>query len=180
MPEEIKTLKESREELTKLGFPQEDAKKLLTKAQINAVINALKASNVVKKVDTLELKVNPKEEKQDEKRWISKAERQQDFFDSQPKVRVLIPLDPHEKQGVVREVVVKGRKKIIHVSGAVWTKTFNGFMVIVPKGVYTEVAKAIAENIAEEHNQTQHAGDQWLVDRIDPETGKSVRSQLEQ
>jgi len=183
MSEEIKleelTVKELQAEAVKLGMPEEDTKTFTTKAPLIATINALKASNVVKKVDTLEPKVNPKEEKQDEKRWKSKAERQQDFFDSQPKVRVLIPLDPHEKQGVVREVMVKGRKKIIHVSGAVWSKTFNGFMVIIPKGIYTEVSQPVADNIAEEYNQTQHAGDQWLIDRIDPQTGKPVRSQLE-
>ena len=176
---EEKTVKELRAEAVKLGMLEVDAKTFTVKAPLIATINALKVANEVKKVDSLELKVDPKEEKQDEERWRSKAERQQDFFESQPKVRVLIPLDSHEKQGVVKEVMVNGRKKTTHVSGAVWAKTFNGFMVIIPKGIYTEVSEAVADNIAEEYQQTQQAGKQWLIDRFDPETGKSVRSQLE-
>jgi len=176
---EEKTVKELREELVKLGMPVEDAEKLTTKAQIGVTINALKAANVVKKVDSLEPKVDLKEEKQDEKRWQSKADRMAKHLEEQPKVRVLIPLDPQEEQGVVREIEIRGIKQYVHVSGAVWSKTFNGYKVVIPKGIYTKVPEQIADNISEEYNQTQHAGDQWLIDRVDPQTGKSVRSQLE-
>ena len=173
------TLSELQAEAVKLGMPEEDSKTFTIKAPLIATINALKATKVVQKVDTLEEKVSPKEEREDEKKWQSKADRMAKHLEGQPKVRVLIPLDPNEKQGVVREIEVRGIKQYVHVSGAVWSKTFNGYKVIIPKGVYTAVPEQIAENISEEFNQTQNAGAQWAIDRIDTQTGKPVRSQLE-
>lgn len=177
MVDQEKTLKELREELVGLGISAEKAEKFTTKAQLVTTIEALRAAG--DKVESLDPKINPKEEKEDLKRWQSKSERMREHLESQPKVRVLIPLDPNEKQGVVREIESNGRKETVHVSGAVWSKTFNGYRVIVPKGVYWSVPEQIAENIEQEYNQTQHAGDQWRIDRVDPETGKSVKSQLE-
>ena len=168
------TVKDLRDELVKLGMPQEDADKLQTKAQLQAVINTLKASKVI----TTTEKVDPKEERQDEKRWQTKADRMAENLESQEKVSIIIPLDPNEKPGVVNTVEVRGHKEYVYVSGGVWSKTFNGYRVIVPKGVYTEVPRQIAQNIADENNQTLMAGEQWKLDRIDPNTGRPVREQL--
>ena len=121
------TTKELQAELVKLGMPEEDTQKFNTKAALIATINVLKATKVVNKVDTLEPPVNPKEEKESEKHWQSKADRMAKSLESQPKVRVLIPLEPQEKQGVVREMEIRGLKQYVYVSGAVWSKTFNLF-----------------------------------------------------
>jgi hypothetical protein len=171
---EEKTVKQLREELVELGMPKEDAEKMSTKAQIQAIIDTFKAN----KVTSLNEKPNPQEEKDTEKAWQSKADRMHDFFEKQEKVRVLIPLDPNEKPGVVNTITVRGRKQYVYVSGAVWSKSFNGYRVIIPKGTYTEVPEAVAENIADEFRQTQAAGEQWKIDRIDTRTGKPVKDQL--
>ena len=81
------TVKDLRDELVKLGMPQEDADKLQTKAQLQAVINTLKASKVI----TTTEKVDPKEERQDEKRWQTKADRMAENLESQEKVSIIIP-----------------------------------------------------------------------------------------
>ena len=74
--------------------------------------------------------------------------------------------------------MINGREEIFVKSGAVWSKSFNGYRVIIPKGVYTEVAKDIAKNVSDELNQTLMAGDEFKLDRIDPNTGRPVREQL--
>ena len=99
-------------------------------------------------------------------------------LEKQDKVRVLIPLEPKEKVGVVKEVKVRGILQYRHVSGAVWSKTFNGYKIILPKGVYTNVPEQIADNIAAELDQTQRAGESLKIDRIDPSTGRPVADQL--
>jgi hypothetical protein len=172
------TVKDLQAEAVKLGMPEEDSKTFTTKAPLIATINALKATSAAKRVETLEPIVSPKEDRKDAQLWQSKADRMRESLEQQPKVRVLIPLDPGEKQGVVKRVMVNDREELVAVSGGIWSKTFNGYKVIIPKGVYTEVPMQIADNIAEEFSQTAHAGDQWLVDRIDPSTGKPVRNQL--
>jgi|SRR3990167_3455938 len=120
----------------------------------------------------------PKEEKETERHWSAKADRQKAYFDSLPRVRILIPCESGEKPGVIEEKVVDGKKQMVVVSGAVWSKTFNGYKVIVPKGVYTEVSEAVAENIAEEYNQVQKSNARFSLDRIDTQTGRPVKEQL--
>ena len=173
------TVKELQAEAVKLGMPEEDVKTFTIKAPLIATINALKANAVIKKVDTLEVPANPKEEKQTEKKWQSKADRMCDYLEGRPKVAILIPCEAGEKPGVVNTIEVRGRKQYVYVSGAVWSKTFNGYKIIVPKGVQgVLVADDIAKNIADEYNLTQAAGEQWKIDRIDPTTGKPVKEQL--
>lgn len=173
------SVKELQVEAVKLGISEDEVKTFTIKAPLIITINALKKSKEIKPVDTLMPPVDPKEEKQDIKRWQSKADKMRDSLESQPKVRVLIPLDPSEKQGIVKKVIVRGKEETIYVSGAIWSKTFNGYKVIIPKGIYTEVPQQIADNIGDEYNQTIHAGDQWALDRIDPKTGQPVKNQLE-
>ena len=114
-----KTVKQLREMAVKLGMPKEDAESFDKKAPLIATINILKATKAtkVKKVKTLNPPPNPKEEKKIEKQWRSKAERMRAKLDAQPQIRFMIPLEGEEKSGVVREVMVKGRKEYIHVSG---------------------------------------------------------------
>lgn len=59
-------------------------------------------------------------------------------LDKQEKVRVFIPLGIGEKQGV----------------NAVETVTINGLRMVLPKGVYSTVPKAVAEIIERHYNMT--------------------------
>ena len=180
-PLEEMTLKNLQAEATKLGLQNVELFK--TKAPLIAAINSLQQAKIaaqpsIPTVTTLEPPVNPKEERADEKRWISKADRMREHLASQPKVRVWIPLEASEKQGVVKEVTVRGYKETIAVSGAVWTTNLNGVHIVVPKGIYTDVPEQVANKIGREYNQTQHAGDKIRIDRIDPQTGRPVSEQL--
>lgn len=170
-------LEELQKEAVSLGMPQVDADKFDNEELLESTVNTLRALNA-SKVVSLEEKANPKEDKDTEKNWRSKADRQKAYFDSQDQVTVMIPLEPGEKQGVVETRIVNGREEVFVKSGAVWSKSINGYRIVVPKGVYTPVAKDIAENISNELNQTLNAGEQWKIDRLDPQTGQPVRNQL--
>jgi hypothetical protein len=166
-----------QKEAFELGMPKEDIEKFRDMGTLEAAVNSMKAIKA-DKIVSLEENADPKEEKETEKHWTSKADRQKAYFDSRPKVRILIPCEGDEKPGVVEEKEVNGRLEMVAVSGAIWSKTFNGYRVIVPKGVYTEVSEAVADNIADEFNQVQKSNAQFSIERIDPKTGKPVREQL--
>lgn len=173
---DISVLDILKEEAVKFGMPKSDADKFTSEESLRATVNVLKAnqvSNVVTPVVE-----SPKEMKEDEKRWQTKADRQKAFYDSQKQITVMIPLEPGEKPGVIEKKMVNGREEIFVLSGAVWSKSFNGYRVVVPKGVYTPVAEAIAQDISDELNQTMMAGERFKIDRIDPNTGQPVRNQL--
>lgn len=174
------TMKQLKEELVNLGMPADDVVKFNSKVQVIAAINAIKAAKVVNKVDSLEEKIDIKEEKQVAKVYTTKAKRQYAYWDSEPKVSILVPLEGKEKQGVVREEYsqIEGRIIQTHVSGAIQPVTENGATFLVPKGVYVEVPRPVAKLIQDKYNQTAAAGSNILIDRIDPETGKKVADQL--
>jgi hypothetical protein len=175
MADREKTVKELQDELSKQGFDEKALAGIRTKDALIATLTALKAKS---KVATLNPPKDPKEEKDTEKAWQTKADKFSKHLEKQPKVRVLIPLEVGEKVGNVKKIKIKGIMQYRHISGAVWSKTFNGFRVILPKGIYTEVPEQIADNIAKELDQTQRAGEHLKIDRIDPQTGKPVRDQL--
>lgn len=182
------SVKDLQKMAVKLGMPETDAALFSTKAPLIATINTLKAQSVVQSNPTQPvieatqeptIPVEPKDDKQIQSQWVSKAQKMYEFLEAQPKVAILIPCEPSEKPGVVERKMVHGINQYVYISGAVWTKTFNGFRVIVPKGVQgVKVPEDIAQNIADEFNLTQSAGDQWKIDRPDPLTGKTVRDQL--
>lgn len=181
IPQEEMTLKDLQAEAVKLGLQQVELFK--TKGQIIAAINSLRQATIISEkptetVNPLAEPVNPKEERADEKRWKSKADKMRENLDAQPKIRVMVPLEPNEKQGVVKEVMVGGHKETIAVSGAVWVTNLNGVHIVVPKGIYCDVPEQVADKISREYNQTQHAGDRFRTDRIDPQTGRPVSEQL--
>jgi len=169
-----KTVKELRADLVELGFDKKAAEGIRTRDALEATIESVKGG----KVATLNEPKDPKEEKATREKWLAKADKMSKHLHSQPKIRVLVPLEPNEKVGVVKEVKRRGIIQYQHIRGAVWSKTFNGYKVIVPKGVYYDVPEQIAENIANELNQTQHAGDHVRLDRTDPNTGRPVRERL--
>ncbi len=182
-----KTIRDLREELVKLGFSATAAKAIMSRKAANEVIKNLKSLKKAKKAEKVEPKKvetiaddsTPEENKFTEKRWRSKAERMAKHLEKQETIRVLIPLEANEKVGVVKEKIVHGIKIFEHVSGAIWSKTFNGYTVIYPKGTYVDVPEQIADNIREEYSQTEAAGRHLRLDRTDPRTGTSVRQQLQ-
>lgn len=165
------SLSQLKEKAVVLGLTAEELKSFITKASIIATIRAIEK---VKPVATLNPTETPREIKEDSRRWETKVDKMRAFLENQPTVRVLIPLEGDEKQGVVKEA----NGQMVAVSGAVWSKTFNGYRVCIPKGKYTDVPQSIAENIEKEYHQTTHAGDQWKLDRVKAETGELVSKQL--
>lgn len=78
---------------------------------------------------------------------LSKSALMKQHFDNSPKVRIFIPKTPGEK------------------GDTFWEKSFNGYMVRVPKGRYVDVPQPVAENIEMEFNQTEDAGSDFRLDR---------------
>lgn len=171
------TVKQLRKRAVNLGMPKEDAGVFDKKAPLIATINSLKASSVgkeVKRVKTLNPAESPKEKREVEKKWKSKADRMRAKLESQPKIRFMVPLSGDEKPGVIREEIINGRKEFVHVSGAIETVQLNGYKTLIPKGVFVELPEQVAEVLSEAHRLTQEAGKDYLIDRVDPETGKKV------
>lgn len=193
--------KQLQEELVKLGMPQDEAAKILTKSTLIATINTLKtmqdqvkeSAEIAAKANEIATKAteeakkdgpaeveNPIEERLVEKNWRSKAHKQWAFWDGQPKVRILVPLMGQEKKGVIRFEYSKVFKREIpvHVSGAIQTVIENGAQYVIPKGVYVEVPEPVAKRIEDKFQQTSDAGRDMLADRIDPRTGHPVSDKL--
>jgi hypothetical protein len=180
-PLNVLTVKQLREEAVKAGMPKEDAEKFEGKPPLIATINALRAANAAKKVEkvkTLNPPEDPKEERLTERRWRGKAEKMRAKLEGQPKIRYFIPLEGEEKPGVVREVVVKGRKEFVHVSGAIETVQLNGYKTLIPKGRFVNLPQQVAEVLSASVENTQKAGEQFLATRPDPNTGKEVGDKL--
>lgn len=167
------TLTQLKEKALVLGIPEQELKNFTTKAPLITTIRAMQ--NIKPEpVKTLEPVESTQVREADDRRWENKVERMKNFLASQPTVRVLIPLDEGEKPGELKEV----NGEMVAVGGAVWSKTFNGYRVTIPKGKYWTVPQAIAENIEQEYHQTTHAGDAFRIDRVKPETGEQVSKQL--
>ncbi len=186
VPQDKTSLELLREEAIALGMLKKDAEKFESEELLQSTIDTLKAVKASATAPTKE-KLNPKEERATEKRWRGKAEKQKAYFDSLIPVRMLIPCLGEEKPGVVEEKVIDGIKQTVVLSGAVWSKTFNGYKVIIPKGVYTNVSgvdpetdkiAGVAKNIQDEFSQVQKSNERFSVDRIDPKTGRPVKDQL--
>jgi len=182
----VKKIKDLREKLVKLGLDPKTAGSVMSFAAAEEIIEKLtkakeaeKVKEVEKeKVETIADDSTIKENKSTEQDWQAKADRMYHHLEKQSKVRVLIPLNSNEKVGVVKEKMVKGIRRFEHVSGAIWSKTFNGYTVVYPKGTYVDVPEQIADNIAKEQNQTELAGQHLRLDRTDPKTGTTVGQQL--
>ncbi len=163
-----------QKEAIKLGMPEETAGKFKDVALLQDTVNTLKAVGASQVAPVQTEPVNPREDARIEKVWKSKAERMKAYLDGRPKVRIIIPCDAKEKAGTVVER--SDGKKVY--AGAWWSKTFNGYRVDVPKGVYTEVPIDIADNISAEFNQVQADLARFGIDRIDEKTGKPVADRL--
>jgi len=178
---EVKTLKELKEELIGLGMPSESVETFTTKGQIIAIMNTLKAKKVVDKVDSIEETISPSEEKQTEKAWRSKAQIMWDKWMAAPKVQILFPADPGKKPGIVEwRKDAKGNDYQIALTPAdsIQEIQVNGAKYLVPKGVMVEVPKPVADRVAEMLMLGSQAGADILLDRIDPKTGHPMNEIL--
>jgi hypothetical protein len=166
------TVRDLREIVVKLGIPEEEAENFGTKKPLIATINALRAKAVVE---------TPGQRKKDEKKYLSKKERMRAILMEQKKVRILIPLEGEEKPGIIKWKYdkVSKRKEQVYVSGAYTPVQINGFKWLVPHGKYEEVPEQIADMIADAQGMTAEAGRAYLIDRIDPKTGKPISDKLE-
>jgi hypothetical protein len=185
MQEELqkKTVKELQQDLIKLGMSEEDVGAFKTKATLIATINTLSATKKIeeepKRVATLEESPNPVEEKEIGIQYAEKRKRMKDHLLAQPKVSILIPLEPGEKVGVVEWRTDKnGEEYQLHISGAIESVQINGFKFFIPKGRYYEVPKQIAEVVSQSQQQVLEAGQEFSIDRIDPNTGRPMRDIL--
>jgi hypothetical protein len=170
------SLSQLKDEVVKLGMSKEDADKFTSKPPLIVTIKNIKDAKEVKRVKTLNEPPNPKEEKLITKVWQSKKDKMRDHLEKQPKVTFFIPLAEGgtEKPGVVRTVLVNGKKEYLHVSGAVEWRCFNGYRVCIPKGVFTEIPIQVANKLKEAMLPTE-AEQKLSLDRIDPETGRSIK-----
>lgn len=174
-----KTLKDLKAELVARGMPAEQVESYTTKGQVQAILDTLSATDVVKKVDSLEEKENPAEKKQLERQWRDKATIMKHKLMAQPKITYLLPLESGEKVGIVEWRKDKNGEEYQYVvSGACETVQLNGFKWIIPKGVYTEIPRQVAEELSVSQHITMEAGKNSLLDREDPKTGRSVRDMM--
>lgn len=169
------------EEVVKLGMPEEDAKKVPNKSVLISMINTLKAKDASNKVQAGTDPVStPTEDRRVEAQWRAKAKKQWDYWNSQPKTSILVPLSGQEKQGVIKWELdaALGVQVPKHVSGAIQTAIENGAQYVIPKGVYVDVPQPVAKLIQDKYQQTSQAGANIKADRMDPETGKPVSDRL--
>lgn len=90
-------------------------------------------------------------------KWKSKTQKFKEYCATCPKVRVMIPFDIGEKPGAAAELQI------------------NGYKLTVLKGIYVDIPEPFAEMVQESWNQTLKAGEDLLLDRVDPATGKPMR-----
>jgi hypothetical protein len=175
-----KKLEFIKRKLIECGMPADDVDVFTTVEQCEKVLNTMKAKEVIKKVDTLEEKVNPVEERQIEKQWQTKADIMMNKWLGQSTVRFMIPLEPGEKRGIVTWGRDKGGRKVqIAAPGTgVELVQVNGARWLVPKGVICNIPEGVASVLERRLNLTNIAGQEFLVDRMDPETGKPISDSL--
>ena len=175
------SLKQLQIKATELGIPEVEANKFANKSQIISVIQALQAKTP-EKVELVDPSTSaietPKEKVNSDKDWMAKKDRMGRLLEAQPKVGMAIQLEPGEKEGVVESRVVNGIREFNIITGAVKEKIVNGYKWIIPKGVMTQVPQQIYDLVSVELNVMARIGSKQSIDRMDPNTGKSVRDAL--
>lgn len=172
------TLKDLQNQLVELGMSEEDATKFSVKS---AALSTIELLNKQKKVDISAIRTNPVEEKNLLVKYKTKAERMREVLLAQPTVRSIIQLTDQEKPGVVEWHYDKKtkREEQVHISGAVHEFISNGYIYLVPKGVYVDVPQQIGDDLQTRFGQgVSKIAEQFSIDRIDPQTGKAVAEQL--
>lgn len=187
---EEKTFIQLREEALALGMPKVDIDKFTSKATFVAYYDLYKKLNqkadvAITNIDNLldnEIKTENviKEDKNLEKYYKNKSEKMREYLETQPKVSILIPLESGETRGVVKTEYSErtGREEQVYVSGAVHPFIGNGYVYLVPKGVYVDLPKDLADLVKVRWSQGSEISDSLLINRIDPKTGRPVANQL--
>lgn len=98
-------------------------------------------------------KKNPNEQALVAAAHQTKAMKMREFLHSQPKVTIMIPLDPGENPNTTVPV------------------TLNGYRYTIKKNVYVEVPKQVAEVIMNSLKQTTAAGQTFLMNGDRPAKG---------
>lgn len=197
--EEEKTLKELKAELIEAGMDEEAANSFRAKAAAQATLDALKSTNIekaekaheeIEKVDSLEEAPNPREDRETNKNWKSKATRMKAKLLNQEFVSILVPLDPNEKIGEVEWVMPDGKDEEIiplgqwlklshaqkmqtyqkHISGAIVSPQLNGYRFFIPKGVYYQVPMQVFEVVNEANMEQVKATQYKNLERFDEKT----------
>lgn len=174
------SVKDLQAKLIGLGMPEDDVAAFKSKAPLIASIRMLENKPEVKeeskeepkKVASIIEPPSPKEDREVNKKWKSKAEAMRERLMAQPKVSIMIPIDvgSKEKVGVVEWREDKsGKPYQVHISGAIETVTLNGYKTMIPKGVYYPVPQQVAEVISKSQNQTMMAGAEFAIDRVKDE-----------
>lgn len=177
--EEIKekTLNELIEESISLGFPREVAETFKVKAQVQGVINTLKAKEVVEKVDSLEEKLNPNEEKKLLRQYQTKAQIMMDKWLAAPMSQILVPSEPGSQPGKVewrRDKNGKPYQVALTPGNTIEEVIVNGAHWLVPKGCLVEVPGPVAQIVADRLQLTSMAGSNIILDRVDDRTGRPM------
>lgn len=180
------TLKELQVEITSMGYGNL-ADTLSTKKQAVEVYTALKATpakdpEVPQSEGPAPVEPSPIENRQDTKKWQTKADRMKEHLDAQPKVQVYLAPEGKEQPGQIREIMV-GNKIVVQTSGSVEVVTLNGYSTYIPKGTPTLVPQQVAEILGQAQVDTAKAGREIDINRPDvehPETPYgTVRGALE-
>lgn len=88
--------------------------------------------------------------------WQRKLNIMKELCAKAPKVKIMIPFEIGERTGAVADLQI------------------NGYKLSVMKGVYVDIPEPFAEMVQESWQQTSQAGQEKLLNRTDPETGKPM------
>jgi len=178
------TLSELREVADSMGL--KELKSFTTKQSLITVIELLKEKKdeseklkevveVVEIAEKTETAVEPNEPNVIVAH-TSKKEIMRLRLEGQPKKTLFLPLEGKEIEGEV--AYDKKKKQWQVVSGTCESCIINGFVTYVPKGKYWEVPEQVFEVFKESQTSTQRAGQEMLMNRINPETGTPVSERL--
>ena len=175
------TLSELREVADSMGL--KELKSFTTKQSLITVIELLKEKKdesekpkeVVEIAEKTETAVEPNEPNVIVAH-TSKKEIMRLKLEKQPKKTLFLPLEGKEIEGEV--AYDKKKKQWQVVSGTCESCIINGFVTYVPKGKYWEVPEQVFEVFKESQTSTQRAGQEMLMNRINPETGTPVSERL--
>ena len=175
---EKNTLTELKKKAVEAGMDEAVVKSFTTKAQVAGLITIIESKKEEKIDISKAAEETPVEAKKADKAWISKAMKMGKILESQPKVGIMIPLEPTEKPGDVENRVVDGIREFKVNGGAIKEKIINGYKWVIPKGIMSMVPQQVYELVSKEMNILSQLGKQHSLDRVDPETGKTVGSAL--
>ena len=179
-----KTLKELKQEAVDSGFSVDDVQNFKTKLGLATFVNAMKKvekykEEIVEKVDVDNFVEKPAVTATVERNWKSKADKMWDKWMKEPTITITIDLQGGETAGRVEWITDKaGRRRQKHLGGAIHPVTVNGARFMIPKGAYVEVPRSVGEIIKDSQKRNTQALNYMKIDRIDPNTGKTIEESM--